>query len=68
MESKNSKLLQALRNAGCDRIAEAYQWVQDNKKQVWKEVYGPVLLVVCSLFFSLHMRHLLLYIVSTFLR
>jgi structural maintenance of chromosomes protein 5 len=47
MESKNSKLLQALRNAGCDRIAEAYQWVQDNKKQVWKEVYGPVLLVVC---------------------
>jgi structural maintenance of chromosomes protein 5 len=60
LESKNNKLLQALRNAGCDRIAEAYQWVQDNKKQFRKEVYGPVLLEVCLapyLFIVLFLAH-----------
>ncbi|XP_066376411.1 structural maintenance of chromosomes protein 5-like isoform X1 [Miscanthus floridulus] len=46
MESKNSKLLQALRSAGADKIVEAYHWVQANKKNFREEVYGPVLLEV----------------------
>ncbi|TVU29709.1 hypothetical protein EJB05_21288, partial [Eragrostis curvula] len=47
MESKNSKLLQALRhNTCCDKIVDAYRWVQDNRKHFRKEVYGPVLLEV----------------------
>ncbi|KAL6873828.1 hypothetical protein ACP4OV_013910 [Aristida adscensionis] len=47
MESNNSKLLQSLKiNAGVDRITEAYQWVQANKPNFRKEVYGPVLLEV----------------------
>ncbi|AQK66397.1 Structural maintenance of chromosomes protein 5 [Zea mays] len=46
MESKNSKLLQALRSAGADKIIEAYHWVQANKKNLRQEVYGPVLLEV----------------------
>ncbi|KAG2613803.1 structural maintenance of chromosomes protein 5-like isoform X2 [Panicum virgatum] len=44
MESKNSKLLQRLRNTGADNITEAYYWVQENKRNFRGEVYGPVLL------------------------
>jgi len=47
MESKNSKLLQRLRNTGADNITEAYYWVQENKRNFRGEVYGPVLLEVC---------------------
>ncbi|KAG2613808.1 hypothetical protein PVAP13_4KG395400 [Panicum virgatum] len=46
MESKNSKLLQRLRNTGADNITEAYYWVQENKRNFRGEVYGPVLLEV----------------------
>ncbi|CAN6215872.1 unnamed protein product [Urochloa humidicola] len=47
MESNNNKLLQALkRNAGADKIFEAYHWVQDNRRNFRKEVFGPVLLEV----------------------
>ncbi|KAK8456053.1 hypothetical protein SEVIR_4G268800v4 [Setaria viridis] len=46
MESKNHKLLQALQINGADNISEAYHWVQDNKKNFRREVYGPVLLEV----------------------
>ncbi|CAN6206875.1 unnamed protein product [Urochloa humidicola] len=47
MESNSSKLLQALmRNAGADKIFEAYHWVQDNRSNFRKEVFGPVLLEV----------------------
>ncbi|XP_062229619.1 structural maintenance of chromosomes protein 5 [Phragmites australis] len=46
MESKNNKLLQALRNAGVEKITEAYHWVQENKSKFRKDVYGPVLLEV----------------------
>jgi len=46
MESKNSKLLQRLRTTGADNITEAYYWVQENKKNFRREVYGPVLLEV----------------------
>ncbi|KAF8658782.1 hypothetical protein HU200_059268 [Digitaria exilis] len=44
MESKNNKLLQALQSTGADNIIEAYHWVQQNKKNFRREVYGPVLL------------------------
>ncbi|GJN39161.1 hypothetical protein PR202_gb28262 [Eleusine coracana subsp. coracana] len=43
MESKNNRLLEALRG-GCDKIIDAYNWVQDNKANFRREVYGPVLL------------------------
>ncbi|KAJ3669235.1 hypothetical protein LUZ60_011185 [Juncus effusus] len=46
MESKNNKLLSALKNTGSERIFEAYKWLQENKDQLNKEVYGPVLLEV----------------------
>lgn len=46
MENKNNKLLQALQNAGAEKIDEAYNWVQDNKNKFRGEVYGPVLLEV----------------------
>ncbi|TVU04118.1 hypothetical protein EJB05_50313, partial [Eragrostis curvula] len=47
MESKNSKQLEALRRyTFCDRIAESYHWVRENKMKFRKEVYGPVLLEV----------------------
>ncbi|KAF8687402.1 hypothetical protein HU200_043092 [Digitaria exilis] len=46
MESKNNKLLQALQSTGADNIIEAYHWVQQNKKNFRREVYGPVLLEV----------------------
>ncbi|KAJ0975605.1 hypothetical protein J5N97_017570 [Dioscorea zingiberensis] len=46
MESKNTKLLQALRNTGADRILEAYNWLQEHRNELKKEVYGPVLIEV----------------------
>jgi hypothetical protein len=67
MESKNSKLLQALRSAGADKIVEAYRWVQANKKNFREEVYGPVLLEVRVVFVStvLLFAAMILYLVST---
>ncbi|KAJ0975631.1 hypothetical protein J5N97_017596 [Dioscorea zingiberensis] len=44
MESKNTKLLQALRYIGADRILEAYNWLQEHRNELKKEVYGPVLI------------------------
>lgn len=46
MENKNNKLLQALKNSGAGKIFEAYNWVQEHRNQLKKEVYGPVLLEV----------------------
>ncbi|KAJ0975612.1 hypothetical protein J5N97_017577 [Dioscorea zingiberensis] len=46
MESKNTKLLQALRYTGADRILEAYNWLQEHLNELKKEVYGPVLIEV----------------------
>lgn len=47
MESKNTKLLEALRNSGSDKIYEAYEWLQGHRSELRKKVYGPVLLEVC---------------------
>lgn len=46
LENKNAKLLHALRNAGADKIHEAYEWVKSHRSKLRKEVYGPVLLEV----------------------
>ncbi|KAI0511750.1 hypothetical protein KFK09_012382 [Dendrobium nobile] len=46
MDNESSKLLQALKNSGVDKIFEAYNWLQENRHQLKKEVYGPVLLEV----------------------
>lgn len=46
MENTNNKLLQALRKSGAEKIFEAYQWLQQHKHELNKEVYGPVLLEV----------------------
>ncbi|KAG6495383.1 hypothetical protein ZIOFF_043186 [Zingiber officinale] len=46
MENNNNKLLQALQNSGADKIFEAYKWVQEHRRELKKEVYGPVLLEV----------------------
>ncbi|KAG8646239.1 hypothetical protein MANES_10G136400v8 [Manihot esculenta] len=46
MENTKYKLLQALRNSGTGGIIDAYQWVQQHKDELNKEVYGPVLLEV----------------------
>lgn len=46
MESRNTKLLQALKSSGATRIFEAYNWVQAHRDEFNKEVYGPVLLEV----------------------
>ncbi|PON84829.1 Structural maintenance of chromosomes protein [Trema orientale] len=46
MEGKNTRLLQALKNCGTDKIFEAYSWVQSHRHEFKKEVYGPVLLEV----------------------
>lgn len=48
MESKNTKLLNALRSSGAERIFDAYKWLQENKDQLNKKVYGPVLLEVSA--------------------
>ncbi|KAG2613809.1 hypothetical protein PVAP13_4KG395400 [Panicum virgatum] len=54
MESKNSKLLQRLRNTGADNITEAYYWVQENKRNFRGEVYGPVLLELHATYLENH--------------
>ncbi|KAH7851079.1 hypothetical protein Vadar_007020 [Vaccinium darrowii] len=46
MDNTNNKLLHALRNAGAEKIFEAYRWVQEHRNEFNKEVYGPVLLEV----------------------
>uniref|UniRef100_A0A1D1YS75 Structural maintenance of chromosomes protein 5 n=1 Tax=Anthurium amnicola TaxID=1678845 RepID=A0A1D1YS75_9ARAE len=46
MESKNAKLLEALRNSGSDKIFEAYDWLKGHHNELRKRVYGPVLLEV----------------------
>ncbi|XP_044488999.1 structural maintenance of chromosomes protein 5 isoform X2 [Mangifera indica] len=46
MENKNNKLLLALRNSGAEKIFEAYEWLQQHRHELNKEVYGPVLLEV----------------------
>lgn len=46
MENTNNKLLQALRRSGAEKIFEAYQWLQQHRQELNKEVYGPVLLEV----------------------
>ncbi|XP_031264641.1 structural maintenance of chromosomes protein 5 isoform X1 [Pistacia vera] len=46
MENKNNKLLHALRNSGAEKIFEAYEWLQQHRHELNKEVYGPVLLEV----------------------
>ncbi|XP_078148221.1 structural maintenance of chromosomes 5 [Carex rostrata] len=46
MESKNSKLLLALKNSGAERIVEAYKWLEEHRNELRREVYGPVLLEV----------------------
>lgn len=46
MENANNKLLNALCNSGAERIFDAYQWVQQNRHEFKKEVYGPVLVEV----------------------
>ncbi|WOK96810.1 structural maintenance of chromosomes protein 5 isoform X2 [Canna indica] len=46
MENNNNKLLQALRNSGADKIFDAYKWVQEHRRELRQEVYGPVLLEV----------------------
>ncbi|KAI9170146.1 hypothetical protein LWI28_023305 [Acer negundo] len=46
MENKNNKLLHALKNSGAEGIFQAYQWLQQHRHELNKEVYGPVLLEV----------------------
>lgn len=48
MENANNKRLLALRNSGAEKIFEAYQWLQQHRHELNKEVYGPVLLEVYS--------------------
>ncbi|OMO50483.1 RecF/RecN/SMC [Corchorus capsularis] len=46
LENKNTKLLHALKNTGAERIFDAYQWLQQHRHELNKEVFGPVLLEV----------------------
>ncbi|XP_071690087.1 structural maintenance of chromosomes protein 5 [Rutidosis leptorrhynchoides] len=46
MDNIKNKRLQALRNAGADKINDAYNWVQAHRHELRKEVYGPVLIEV----------------------
>ncbi|KAK9058096.1 hypothetical protein SSX86_022936 [Deinandra increscens subsp. villosa] len=46
MENIKNKRLQALRNSGAEKIFDAYQWIQANRHEFRKEVYGPVLIEV----------------------
>ncbi|KAL0919272.1 hypothetical protein M5K25_011358 [Dendrobium thyrsiflorum] len=38
MDNESTKLLQALKNSGVDKIFEAYNWLQENRHQLKKEV------------------------------
>ena len=46
MESRNTKLLHALKDSGATGIFEAYNWVQGHRHEFSKDVYGPVLVEV----------------------
>lgn len=46
MESRNTKLLHALKDSGATGIIEAYDWVQGHRHEFSKDVYGPVLVEV----------------------
>ncbi|XP_019051963.1 PREDICTED: structural maintenance of chromosomes protein 5 isoform X2 [Nelumbo nucifera] len=46
MENMTNKLLQALQNSGSENIFQAYQWLQEHRHELNKEVYGPVLIEV----------------------
>lgn len=46
MNNESTKLLQTLKNSGVDKIFEAYNWLQEIRHELKKEVYGPVLLEV----------------------
>lgn len=46
MENIKNKRLQALRNSGAEKIADAYRWVEDHRHEFKREVYGPVLIEV----------------------
>lgn len=46
IESFATRRLQALKDTGARRIFEAFQWVQDHRRECQMEVYGPVLLEV----------------------
>ncbi|KAK1293175.1 hypothetical protein QJS10_CPB17g01860 [Acorus calamus] len=46
MENASNKLLQALRNSGAEKIFDAYEWVQQHRHELRKDVYGPLLLEV----------------------
>jgi structural maintenance of chromosomes protein 5 len=50
MESKNNKLLLALKNSGVEKIFEAYKWLEEHQNELKREVYGPVLLEASHLF------------------
>lgn len=63
MEDKNNKLLHALQNSGAENIFEAYCWLQQHRRELNKEAYGPVLLEVRMLkfrFFKLMTLYLLI--------
>lgn len=63
MESKNSKLLLALKNSGAERIVEAYKWLEEHRNELRREVYGPVLLEASHFFIFASLRQ----IISSFL-
>ncbi|GLT36064.1 hypothetical protein SLA2020_104690 [Shorea laevis] len=46
MENTNNKRLHALKNSGAENIVQAYQWLQQHRNLLNKEVFGPVLLEV----------------------
>ncbi|KAL4341456.1 hypothetical protein GQ457_08G006080 [Hibiscus cannabinus] len=46
MENTKTKCLHALRKCGAEKIFDAYQWLEQNRDKLNKEVYGPVLLEV----------------------
>lgn len=46
MENTKTKLLHALKKSGAEKIFEAYQWLELHRKELNKDVYGPVLLEV----------------------
>ena len=64
MENTNTKLLQALKNSGTEKIFEAYHWLQEHRHEFKKEVYGPVLLEVLML---MHRMFFIIIIIFFFL-
>lgn len=58
MENNNNKLLQALKNSGAEKIFELYHWLQENRSELRKEVYGPVLLEVFTISCPIHTHYI----------